>query len=51
MSLAREAARGYRLGGLLAVGQSATVSLEAERREHAVAPIVHVFMVRVAVRF
>ena len=34
LSLVGEAARGYRLGGRLAVGQSATVSLEAERRQY-----------------
>ena len=51
VSLASEAAQGYRLGGLLAVGRSATVSLEVERREHAIVPIIHVFMVRGVVRF
>ena len=34
LSLVGDAARGYRLGRRLAVGQSATVSLEAERQQH-----------------
>ena len=51
VSLAREYGRGYRLGGRLAVGRSATVSLEAERRERAAAAAVHMVMVRGAIRF
>ena len=51
VSLAREYGRGYRLGGRLAVGRSATVSLEAERRERAAAAAVHMVMVRGALRF
>ena len=51
VSLAEEYGRGYRLGGRLAVGRSATVSLEAERRERAAAAAVHMVMVRGAIRF
>ena len=51
VSLAEEYGRGYRLGGRLAVGRSATVSLEVERRERAAAAAVHMVMVRGAIRF
>ena len=51
VSLDREYGRGYRLGSRLAMGRSAHVSLEAERRERAVAPAIHAVMVRGAVRF
>ena len=44
LSLIGEAARGYRLGGRLAVGRSATVSLEAERRQHLAAARIHRLM-------
>ncbi len=51
VSLAGEEGRSYRLGGRLAVGHSATVSLEAERRERTAAPMVYAVMVRGDVRF
>ena len=51
VSLAREVARGYRLGGRLAVGRAATVSLEAERRERLAAARVHALMLLGAVQF
>ena len=51
VSLAGEARRGYRIGGLLAVGSSATVSMEAERREYVAATIFHAFRVRGALQF
>ena len=51
VSLAEEYGRGYRLGGRLAVGRSAIVSLEAERRERAAAAAVHAIMLRGALRF
>ena len=51
VSLAREQGPGYRLGGRLALGRWATVSLEAERRERAAAAAVHAVMVRGALRF
>ena len=51
VSLAREEGRSYRLGVRLAVGHSATVSLEAERRERTAAPMVYAVMVRGDVRF
>lgn len=41
LSLAAEAARGYRFGGRLAVSRSATVSLEAERRAYVTAMQAH----------
>ena len=44
LSLVGEAARGYRLGGRLAVGQSATVSLEAERRQYLAAARTHTLL-------
>ena len=51
VSLAREYGRSYRLGGHLAVGRSATLSLEAERRERAAVAAVHAVMVRGVLRF
>ena len=51
VSLAREVARGYRLGGRLAVGRAATVSLEAERRERLAAARVHALMLLGTVQF
>ena len=51
VNLVREAARGYRLGGRLAVGRSATVSLEAERRERLAAAKVHALMLLGTVQF
>ena len=51
VSLVREAARGYRFGGRLAVGRSATVSLEAERRQHLAAARVHRLMLLGNVQF
>ena len=49
--LAREVARGYRLGGRLAVGRAASVSLEAERRERLAAAKVHALMLLGTVQF
>ena len=49
--LARKVARGYRLGGRLAVGRAATVSLEAERRERLAAAKVHALMLLGTVQF
>ena len=51
VSLVREEGRSYRLGGRLAVGHSATVSLEAERRERPAASVVYAVMVRGDVQF
>ena len=51
VSLAREVARGYRLGGRFAVGRAATVSLEAERRERLAAAKVHALMLLGTVQF
>ena len=51
VSLAGEEGRSYRLGVRLAVGHSATVSLEAERRERTAAPMIYAVMVRGDVRF
>ena len=51
LSLVGEAARGYRLGGRLAVGQSATVSLEAERRQHLAAARIHAFLLLGTLQF
>ena len=51
VSLARQEGRGYRLGWRLAVGRSATASVEAERRERTVAPVAYAVIVRGAVRF
>ena len=51
VSLVREEGRSYRLGGRLAVGHSATVSLEAERRERPAASVVYAVMVRGNVQF
>ena len=51
LSLVGEAARGYRLGGRLAVGQSATVSLEAERRQHLAAARIHALLLLGTLQF
>ena len=51
VSLLREAARGYRFGGRLAVGRSATVSLEAERRQHLAAARIHTLQLLGTVQF
>ena len=51
VNLVREAARGYRLGGRLAVGRAATVSLEAERRERLAGAKVHALMLLGTVQF
>ena len=51
LSLVGEAARGYRLGGRLAVGQSATVSLEAERRQHLAAERIHALLLLGTLQF
>ena len=51
VSLVREEGRSYRLGGRLAVGHSATVSLEAERRERPAASVIYAVMVRGDVQF
>ena len=51
VSLDRESGPGYRTGGRLAVGPSATLSLEAERREPPGAAAVHAVMVHGALRF
>ena len=51
LSLVGEAARGYRLGGRLAVGQSATVSLEAERRQHLAAARTHALLLLGTLQF
>ena len=51
VSLVREAARGYRFGGRLAVGRSATVSIEAERRQHLAAARIHRLMLLGNVQF
>ena len=51
VSLVREEGRSYRLGGRLVVGHSATVSLEAERRERPAASVVYAVMVRGDVQF
>ena len=51
VNLVRAAARGYRLGGRLAVGRAATVSLEAERRERLAAAKVHALMLLGTVQF
>ena len=51
VSLVGEAARGYRFGGRLALGRSATVSLEAERRQHLAAARIHRLMLLGNVQF
>ena len=51
LRLVGEAARGYRLGGRLAVGRSATVSLEAERRQHLAAARVHILVLLGTLQF
>ena len=51
LSLVGEAARGYRLGGRLAAGQSATVSLEAERRQYLTAAWTHALLLLGTLQF
>ena len=51
LSLVGEAARGYRLGGRLAAGQSATVSLEAERRQDLAAARTHALLLLGTLQF
>ena len=51
LSLVGEAARGYRLGGRLAAGQSATVSLEVERRQYLAAARTHALLLRGTLQF
>ena len=51
LSLVGEAARGYRLGGRLAAGQSATVSLEVERRQDLAAARTHALLLRGTLQF
>ncbi len=51
VSLDRRYGRGYRLGSRLALGRSANLSLEAERRERAAATAVHAIFLRGAVQF
>ena len=51
LGLERRYGRSYRLGSRLALGRSATLSVEAERRERAAAPADHALLVRGAVRF
>ena len=51
LSLAHDAARGYRLGSRLALGPSASVSIEAQRREHPAAPINHALLVLGTLQF
>ena len=46
-----EGARGYRLGSRLALGPSASVSIEAQRREHPAAPINHALLVLGTLQF
>ena len=51
LSLAHDAARGYRLGSRLALGPSASVSIEAQRREYPAAPINHALLVLGTLQF
>ena len=51
LSLAHAAARGYRLGSRLALGPSASVSIEAQRREYPAAPINHALLVLGTLQF
>ena len=51
LSLVGEAARGYRLGGRLAVGQSVTVSLEAKRRQHLADARIHALLLLGTLQF
>ena len=51
LSLVGEAARGYRLGGRLAAGQAATVSLEVERRQYLAAARTHALLLRGTLQF
>ena len=51
LSLAHDATRGYRLGSRLALGPSASVSIEAQRREYPAAPINHALLVLGTLQF
>ena len=51
LSLTHEAARGYRLGSRLALGPSASVSIEAQRRKYPAAPINHALLVLGTLQF
>ena len=51
VSLDREYGNGYRIGSRIAVGRSANLSLEAERRERAAAATVYAVFVRGALQF
>ena len=51
LSLAHDAARGYRLGSRLALGPSASVSIEAQRREYPAVPINHALLVLGTLQF
>ena len=51
LSLAHDAARGYRLGSRLALGPSASVSIEAQRRKYPAAPINHALLVLGTLQF
>ena len=51
MSLAREDGRSYGLGATLAVGRTATLSLEAERRRRLAARATHAIMLRGMLQF
>ena len=51
VGLARGQGRRYRVGGRMAVGRSANLSLETERRVRAAARVIHAIRVRAAIRF
>ena len=51
LSLTHDAARGYRLGSRLALGPSASVSIEAQRRQYPAAPINHALLVLGTLQF
>ena len=51
LSLANEATRGYRLGSRLALGPSASVSIEAQRRKYPTTPTFHALMVLGTLQF
>ena len=51
LSLAREDGRAYGLGATLAMGRSATVSLEAERRRRLAAGVIYAVMLRGMLQF
>ena len=51
LSLTHDAARGYRLGSRLALGPSASVSIEAQRRKYPAAPINHALLVLGTLQF